>query len=276
MNLELDLNLKFRIDDFDYTVFVSTDSMRCFGCGKTGHQIRACPISNANVNKPGPSGVQREVNHSKDKDVDKAASTDVEVGVNQEVAVEESRENNVVEEQSIEQLRSAENEPTESSEHLGSIPMSQMDDADSAVEYSNKEDNALLMEVDQNLFKTPLKRRLRSEHIVNKQARKSSARESETDQGAESESDSSDSAASACSQVQSWPCHDCSPEKIKIFLKATKNLRGVQVVDYFPNRKSFIEVTKSSMNEGFFLDKEVYRLKKFVTKVQNQLNDNET
>ena len=55
----------------------------------------------------------------------------------------------------------------------------------------------------------------------------------------------------------------------------TKNLRGVQVVDYFPNLKRFVEVTKSSMNEGCFLDKEVYRLKKNVTKVQNQLSNSD-
>lgn len=55
----------------------------------------------------------------------------------------------------------------------------------------------------------------------------------------------------------------------------TKNLRGVQIVDYFPNLKRFVEVTKSSMTEGRFLDKEVYRLKKIVTKVQNQLNNSE-
>lgn len=55
----------------------------------------------------------------------------------------------------------------------------------------------------------------------------------------------------------------------------TKNLRGVQVVDYFPNLKRFVEVTKSSMSEGCFLDKEVYRLKKIVTKVQNQLSNSD-
>ncbi len=40
---ELNLNLKLRVDDFDYTVFVSTDGMKCFGCGKTGHLVRVCP-----------------------------------------------------------------------------------------------------------------------------------------------------------------------------------------------------------------------------------------
>ncbi|KAK3560629.1 hypothetical protein QTP86_014482, partial [Hemibagrus guttatus] len=41
---ELDLAMKFSVDGFDYTVFVSTDSgMKCFDCGEAGHLVRACP-----------------------------------------------------------------------------------------------------------------------------------------------------------------------------------------------------------------------------------------
>ncbi|TWW73484.1 Transposon TX1 uncharacterized 82 kDa protein ORF 1 [Takifugu flavidus] len=40
---ELKLAPRFRVDDFDYTVFVTTDSQKCFGCGEEGHLIRSCP-----------------------------------------------------------------------------------------------------------------------------------------------------------------------------------------------------------------------------------------
>ncbi|TWW81254.1 Transposon TX1 uncharacterized 82 kDa protein ORF 1 [Takifugu flavidus] len=40
---ELKLALRFRVDDFDYMVFVTTDSQKCFGCGEEGHLIRSCP-----------------------------------------------------------------------------------------------------------------------------------------------------------------------------------------------------------------------------------------
>lgn len=262
---ELDLNLKFRIDDFDYTVFVSTDTMRCFGCGKTGHQIRACPDNSASVSKPGPSGAQRKA----------VESSPTDVGLNEESAVEMRNEETVAEEHGIEQAEPDKHESVnENGEKFESVSMSQIFDVDSASENTNMEDDGLTIEADQGIFKAPLKRKKQKESIANKQARKEREQASENDQGAESESDSSDSSASFCSQSD-WPCQSCSTEKIKTFLKVTKNLRGVQIVDYFPNLKRFIEVTKSSMTEGRFLDKEVYRLKKIVTKVQNQLNNSD-
>ncbi len=40
---DLDLVLNFRVDDFDYVVFITTDKIKCFGCGNIGHLVRACP-----------------------------------------------------------------------------------------------------------------------------------------------------------------------------------------------------------------------------------------
>lgn len=31
------------MDDFNYKVFVTTDTMMSFGCGKSGHLISGCP-----------------------------------------------------------------------------------------------------------------------------------------------------------------------------------------------------------------------------------------
>ncbi len=36
---ELDLSLSFRVDDFDYIIFVTTARTKCFGCRKIGHFI---------------------------------------------------------------------------------------------------------------------------------------------------------------------------------------------------------------------------------------------
>ncbi|TWW59271.1 Transposon TX1 uncharacterized 82 kDa protein ORF 1 [Takifugu flavidus] len=40
---ELNLALCFRVDEFDYIVYGTTDSLKCFGCGEEGHVIWSCP-----------------------------------------------------------------------------------------------------------------------------------------------------------------------------------------------------------------------------------------
>ncbi|KAI3352308.1 hypothetical protein L3Q82_005171 [Scortum barcoo] len=39
----LNLTLNFKVDGFNYNVFVTSETMKCFGCGAEGHLIRACP-----------------------------------------------------------------------------------------------------------------------------------------------------------------------------------------------------------------------------------------
>ncbi|GAA6096919.1 uncharacterized protein LOC124377357 [Tachysurus ichikawai] len=40
---ELERTLTYKRDAVDHVIYVSTNSMKCFGCGKTGHLVRACP-----------------------------------------------------------------------------------------------------------------------------------------------------------------------------------------------------------------------------------------
>ncbi len=60
-----------------------------------------------------------------------------------------------------------------------------------------------------------------------------------------------------------------------MFLRATKNKRGVQVPEYFPDLKLFVERAKSLMARDCFTNKEVYRLKQIVRNVGNALNNDE-
>lgn len=41
-NAEPELTLTFKINGLDYVIYVSTDTMKCFGCGKTWHLIHKC------------------------------------------------------------------------------------------------------------------------------------------------------------------------------------------------------------------------------------------
>lgn len=125
--------------------------------------------------------------------------------------------------------------------------------------------------MDQAVFKTPLKRKKKDRGEESKQARKE--QKNDTD-GIESESELSDSSASSCSQSE-WKSNYYSAEEIKKFLKVTKNQRGVQIADFFPDLKRFAESTKNLMNEGCFLEKDSYQLKKIVSKIQNQLSNND-
>ncbi|KAI4899184.1 hypothetical protein NFI96_019398, partial [Prochilodus magdalenae] len=40
---KLNVAFKFKIDGFDYVVFATSDTMKCFGCGREGHLRRSCP-----------------------------------------------------------------------------------------------------------------------------------------------------------------------------------------------------------------------------------------
>ena len=42
-NKDLDFTLNVPVEGFNYSVYVSSCLMKCFGCGRAGHLVRACP-----------------------------------------------------------------------------------------------------------------------------------------------------------------------------------------------------------------------------------------
>lgn len=50
MIVKEEADLDFGVDDFSYVVFVTTEKMKCFGCGKTGHLVRDPNKNNDKVN----------------------------------------------------------------------------------------------------------------------------------------------------------------------------------------------------------------------------------
>jgi len=65
---ELNIAFKFKVDSFDYVIFATTESMKCFGCGKVGHLVRACPDKNVPNVTDDESGSQ---SHNENQSVEK-------------------------------------------------------------------------------------------------------------------------------------------------------------------------------------------------------------
>uniref|UniRef100_G3Q8R6 CCHC-type domain-containing protein n=1 Tax=Gasterosteus aculeatus TaxID=69293 RepID=G3Q8R6_GASAC len=51
-NVELNLRFHIKVDDYEYVIFATSSSMKCFSCGEEGHSVRACPGRGV----PGPPG----------------------------------------------------------------------------------------------------------------------------------------------------------------------------------------------------------------------------
>ena len=52
-NAEKTLNivLKLKIDNHDYQVYVTTDTLKCFECGNFGHLKRSCPKATSSTDE---------------------------------------------------------------------------------------------------------------------------------------------------------------------------------------------------------------------------------
>lgn len=133
------------------------------------------------------------------------------------------------------------------------------------------EENNTDFEKDEALFKAPPSKRKR----VRKSPRKKSDKvemDKQADETGHSAMDDSDSETVDGNNEKGQ--QNYSFVKLRSFLQKTKNMKNVQVVDYFPDRKAFIESAVMLMRgegEERFTAQEIYRLKKFVSKVKLEL-----
>ncbi len=271
---DLNLVLKFRIDDFDYNIYVTSENMRCFKCGQENHIARDCPGNETNeaAHVVGLDGeIQKEngtqqtqdesLNEEKEgKDSDgseQGAKSENVTGKEQKIGCEETEARDAV---------------IDSNGELEIIKDVDMMDDDS-------------------FFKTPTLKRKTNGKRRGKKARKEQVQEKQmkdVDQGVTSECSNSDDSFSeseneSISSVDSVSLRRSernvyTSAKIKEFLQKTKGMKGVQVEAFFPDRDLFIESARISMKEkgtGSLTEQEGYRLKKMVQKLRTTTLNNE-
>ncbi len=261
---ELDLALNFRVDDFEYVVFVTTDRMRCFGCGKSGHLIRSCPDkSSATGSSKDSAAAEKNISVKPSEVVSAEAVLTVEKPAGQGTSGVGPVEAGSTSAESV-------NEGRDTSESLLAEEITLLS---SDVENVREEDVSEI-EAENKMFKVPTKRK----NVESFSSVKYSKREAFEDQKeSESESEMSDS-STVMSQIEgeaSDISRSYEVDDIQRFLNTTKNKRGVIVKEYFPDLKQFHDKAKHLMAEGCLSNKEVYRLKKIVRKVGIDLNENE-
>ncbi|XP_053096690.1 uncharacterized protein LOC117599305 [Pangasianodon hypophthalmus] len=130
------------------------------------------------------------------------------------------------------------------------------------------------METEQADFKVPLKRKKSGKAPIVRHAKKADITEPSDQDETESDSEFSDSSVSLSQSDFSGRHYEV--DDIKLFLRATKNKRGVRINEYFPDIKQFVEKTRCFMMEGSFTNKEVYRLKKTLSKLNSELSNEDS
>lgn len=250
---ELNITFKFRVDSFDYLIFATTESMKCFGCGKVGHLVRACPERNA------------------------LKVTDVESGSNEGQSVEKESEVGEVSDLSVDK------------EDLGSRVKSsekQIQKNDEIMDIVFDEMEGEILKEDEEVFKVPAVKR-KSNLCEMETTSKKKAQDETVIKSSEEVSNASDVSGSEserdCSEVEVEEnmikdYSGYSLERMKQFLQRTKGMRNVEVIDFFPDLSLFIDSAKILMKqkgETRLSNPEVYRLKKIVQKVRLQTMHND-
>lgn len=261
---ELNLVFKFKIDGYDYTVHVTSELMKCFGCGTVGHLIRSCPerVTLAEINadvveQPSTSG---------------AATSGTTQG-NTHTASEErdvrNLEKEVMEESTSKQTElEVQRDPKVGANfaHIATrIAESALFDEENVV-------------CDKDLAKQSSKRK----ELDNKTNADQASKVSKLilAHGSQSEESSMDTQESVCefgadTQVDAESVYPFT--RLRSFLQDTKGMRSVRVDDFFPDLKMFLDSVKLFMkntdrsDQSTFSDQEVYRLKKLMVKVRLQI-----
>lgn len=246
---DLSLAFKFKIDGFDYVVYASSETMKCFKCGSESHIRSSCRVQSADDSthvEADEEVVDAGVSGSAEADQAEGASAVPEAGAS---TAAEGEPELIEEETVIDAVKAAKRVTGEEiiTDYVG----------------------------DEALFKTPpVKRKRNKAKMRNEKSKQWS--ETQVDECDDVESSPVEDSDSETQEIKSRrnTSSDYSFDKVKSFLQRSKNVKNVQVTDSFPDRKMFVDsvvMLMRSEGEEKFTVQEIYRLRKIIAKLRSEL-----
>ncbi len=275
----LNLSVKLSIDGKDYTIFISSDSMRCFVCGDLGHVRQTCPNRDRPAGLPAAPAADAE-------NSERAAGADVAsaAGVSEpqpgeafsaprdlpEIPALVASEDGLVEAAEeaagpsyIPAVPQAETSPEQVC--LQSVPESDSCCFEKQTQPDKTESNTII----EDSFNQSQDDISSQELVDLKLQMDDSDKECEEDTEM-MENDAMDSEPASGGTTKLY-----SVQQINNFLDITKGLRKPKIESYFPDLKVFLLSGTMAMRKASFdeLDKpKRYRLKKLLSNVRSSLN----
>lgn len=261
----LDVSVKLTVFDRDYTIFFSTETMKCFICGKYGHIKTGCPVVKEaqRARNCSESNPVQDLNVVENNDLVKRTTESVAADVNAESSASTETGEEYRQGDSSEITDATVPDATQSGTTVEGLEQSGEQDglnvSDVLHEVQASSSNMIQNDADL-LVEKPTSQAVDSDL------------DSECSDLITDELDELSSQESTVGRLKKSRYY--SLEKLDDFLNATKNQRKPKIEMYFPDLKLFIDSSVIAMKKATLeeLDQpKRYRLKKFVSAVRKRV-----
>lgn len=261
----LDVSVKLTVFDRDYTIFISTETMKCFICGKYGHIKTGCPVVKEaqRARNCSESNPVQDLNVVENNDLVKRTTESVAADVNAESSASTETGEEYRQGDSSEITDATVPDATQSGTTVEGLEQSGEQDgpkvSDVLHEVQASSSNMIQNDADL-LVEKPTSQAVDSDL------------DSECSDLITDELDELSSQESTVGRLKKSRYY--SLEKLDDFLNATKNQRKPKIEMYFPDLKLFIDSSVIAMKKATLeeLDQpKRYRLKKFVSAVRKRV-----